>query len=163
MVIKPTTYFIVSGKGESNISEKASFDAALIDAGIADYNWVPVSSILPPGIQFDEKKEMPPKGSILFCVLSVATVEKGNSITVGIGVSTTFGKSGEATPGFVMEEHAYGEEEKFVKNKIRRALRFMADNRNIILDKTKIVSLSFSPQKRFGTAVAVVVFNNYEI
>ena len=163
MVITPSSYFIVTGKGESNVSEIVSFDNALIDAGIADYNWVPVSSILPSDIHFDKTCRMPKKGSVMFCVMSRAMAKKGKIVTVGIGAMTTVDIEGNRSVGFVMEGSVPGEDKNYLVSKIKKSLNSMAKLRRVKPLEENIVAITLKPSKMFGTAIAVVVFNNYEI
>lgn len=74
------------GQGLSNVS---AFDAALIDAGIGNYNLLPLSSVIPPGSSLIRKKldrnniEI---GFKLFVVISHAEIDvAGESIFVGLG------------------------------------------------------------------------------
>lgn len=141
----------------------ASFDAALIDAGIADYNWVSVSSILPPNAKYDEEKNLPRKGSILFCVMSRITVEAGNYASAGIGIARTTHNNGSMGVGFVMEEQTINHKKDIVYDRIKKALGFMASIRGLNNKQLEIITVDIRPQKSFGTAIALVVFNNYEI
>jgi arginine decarboxylase len=53
-------FFLVSGVGYGS-TELTSFDAALLDAGIGDFNLVRMSSIMPPG--FSQAKMTKPTRS----------------------------------------------------------------------------------------------------
>lgn len=67
----------------------AAFDAALRDAGVANYNLVCLSSVIPPGAHIERRRwHTPPHewGRRLYCVLSQAREERpGHSVHAGIG------------------------------------------------------------------------------
>jgi arginine decarboxylase len=68
-----------------------SFEMALRDAGIAEYNLVTVSSIFPPNckrISKDEGKKMLNPGQVVFCVMARnATSEPNRLIAASIGLA----------------------------------------------------------------------------
>ena len=79
---------LVSGIGYGNY-ELSSFDNALIDAGISNYNLVKVSSILPPKCFELSNDFLPPQGSILFtayAAISSNTIGDNISATISIGI-----------------------------------------------------------------------------
>lgn len=163
MVLIPKTYFVTTGFGESDVSELMSFDMALKNAKISDYNWVPVSSILPKNIVYDSSKSLPAKGSILFCVMSRAAVKNGSTVSVGIGTAMAKDDDGNRILGFVVEDCFYENNKLFLENKIKDQLKFMAKIRSLHLENPTTATITFSPKKQYGTAIAVVVFNHYEI
>ncbi|MCU0287884.1 MAG: arginine decarboxylase, pyruvoyl-dependent, partial [Acidobacteria bacterium] len=68
----PRFIFFVKGKGTHPV-ELISFNLALRDAGIENYNLVPVSSICPPGCRIISPIEgikLLSPGEIVFCVLA---------------------------------------------------------------------------------------------
>lgn len=90
-------FMITSGKGTNQLSPLVAFDAALINAGISDYNLVKISSILPAGAQKCEKitvnKGFPiwtaystvssnDPGTILATAVSIGIPEDPNSVGV---------------------------------------------------------------------------------
>ncbi|WP_127998740.1 pyruvoyl-dependent arginine decarboxylase [Piscinibacter defluvii] len=67
----------------------AAFDAALRDAGVANYNLLTLSSVIPPGRRIERARWRSPAqhwGRRLYCVLSQAREERpGHAVHAGIG------------------------------------------------------------------------------
>lgn len=105
----PTKVFFTKGVGVHK-DRLASFEAALRMAGIAPYNLVYVSSILPPGCKIISEeeglKEMKP-GQIVHVVMARnETNEPNRLISAAIGVAIP--KNPEVH-GYLSEHHAFGE------------------------------------------------------
>lgn len=70
-------------------TELAAFDAALRDAGVANYNLLCLSSVIPPGSRIERRRwETPPEhwGQRLYVVLSqVRSARRGETVHAGIG------------------------------------------------------------------------------
>jgi arginine decarboxylase len=97
-------------KGVGTHTEKLnSFELALRDAKIAEYNIVRVSSIIPPfckSVSLEEGKNKLAAGQIVFCVLSEnATSEPKRLIGASIGVARPRDSS---KYGYLSEYHCYG-------------------------------------------------------
>lgn len=71
------------GMGEYAIS---SFDSALLDAGVGNYNLVRVSSILPPDCQKSEIISNSP-GSVLFTAYATLTTQEVTKIASAVAVA----------------------------------------------------------------------------
>lgn len=82
---KMTRYCLVSGVGAGEFAI-SSFDSALLDAGIGDYNLVRVSSILPPNSQQSQKISSSP-GSILFTAYASLTTKDVTKIASAIAIA----------------------------------------------------------------------------
>lgn len=108
----PTKMFLTKGVGRAN-AKLASFEAALRDAGIAEYNLVRVTSIYPPRckiISRDQGVKLLDPGQILFIVLADnATNEPNRLIASSVGVAIPKDKN---TYGYLSEHHSYGETEE---------------------------------------------------
>jgi Uncharacterized conserved protein len=83
----PKYAFLTKGVGISK-EKLTSFEMSLRDAGIAEYNIVKVSSIMPPQCKIISKKEglkMLSAGQIIFVVLSeCSTNEPGRKVTSSV-------------------------------------------------------------------------------
>ncbi|MFH0936155.1 MAG: arginine decarboxylase, pyruvoyl-dependent [Candidatus Woesearchaeota archaeon] len=105
----PTKIFFTKGVGIHK-DKLASFEAALRDAGIAKYNLVYVSSILPPNCKIISKEKgvkLLKPGQILFCVLARSeTNELNRLISSAIGVATPKNNNHY---GYLSEHHSFGE------------------------------------------------------
>ena len=104
--------FLTKGVGRHR-EKLQSFEMALRKAGIAEYNLVRVSSIMPPKCKVVQrlagKKKLKP-GQILHCVLSdCATNEPHRLIAASIGLSVP--KNTEHH-GYIAEHHSTGQTER---------------------------------------------------
>ncbi len=104
--------FLTRGVGRHK-EKLASFELALRDANIAEYNIVRVSSIFPPGCKLVSSKDGVKKlvaGQVLFTVLAeTATNEPHRLVVSSIGVAIPRDTS---QYGYLSEHHAYGETDK---------------------------------------------------
>ncbi|KJE49585.1 MULTISPECIES: pyruvoyl-dependent arginine decarboxylase [Acidiplasma] len=97
------------GRGETQLQ---SFENALRDAGIAPFNIVSVSSILPPYAEIVDKSEglkLLSYGQILFTVLARNSSNELNrmiSAAIGVAVPSDRGKW-----GYLSEHHTFGQTE----------------------------------------------------
>ena len=108
MSFVPKAVFFVKGTGFHK-SKLGSFEQALRDANIAMYNFVKVSSILPPYCieipEGDGLAQLRP-GQIVFTVMSRASSDEFNRlISASIGVAKP---ADTRTYGYLSEHHAFG-------------------------------------------------------
>jgi arginine decarboxylase len=109
MKIIPKKAFLVKGLGYHK-HKLASFEDALRNAGIAPFNLVYVSSILPPQCEIVDSaeglKELVP-GQIVHCVMSrVETNEPSRLIAASVGLAVPYGKD---RYGYISEHHSFGQ------------------------------------------------------
>jgi len=107
----PKRMFLTKGVGKHK-EKLASFEAALRNAGIAPYNIVRVSSILPPEAKVLSKTKglqyLSP-GEIVYAVMAEnSTNEPHRLISAAIGVAIPRDRS---QYGYLSEYHSYGETE----------------------------------------------------
>jgi len=110
-MIIPKRVFLTKGVGKHK-EKLASFEAALRDAGIAPFNIVRVSSILPPGAKILSKAKglqyLSP-GEIVYTIMSeCGTNEPHRLIAAAIGIAIPAEKN---QYGYLSEYHSYGETE----------------------------------------------------
>lgn len=102
--------FLTEGVGYHR-EKLISFEMALRDARIAQFNLVRVSSIYPPGAQFislEEGVDRLTPGEIVHCVLSEnATNQADHLIAASVGVALPPDAN---THGFLAEHHSFDEE-----------------------------------------------------
>ncbi len=110
-MIIPKRVFLTKGVGKHK-ERLASFEASLRDAGIAPFNIVRVSSILPPGAKILPKTkglEYLSPGEIVYAVMAeCSTNEPHRLIAASIGLAVPREKS---QYGYLSEYHSYGENE----------------------------------------------------
>ncbi|MFH1192916.1 MAG: arginine decarboxylase, pyruvoyl-dependent [Candidatus Jorgensenbacteria bacterium] len=107
----PTRMFFTKGVGRHK-EYLQSFEMALRDAGIAEYNLVQVSSIFPPNckrISREEGKKFLAPGQVVFCVMARNATNEPNRLVV-----SAIGLAQPADPsqyGYLSEHHTFGETE----------------------------------------------------
>jgi arginine decarboxylase len=110
-----------TGTGDTKI---AAFDAALFDAGIANYNLIRLSSIIPPNSRIELKKYVTPPdefGHRLYIVYaSEIQVEAGKEAWAGVGWTLADDGNGK---GLFTEHEGHSEQE--VTNLISETLTNM--------------------------------------
>lgn len=140
---------IVAGKGQAAY-ELNSFDYALLDAGIANYNHSIQSSIIPPGARLIERitvKTLPLEGSILPTIMSRKHGIKGDVITAALA----FGINQDSVlPGLVYEHS--GRLESDVRMQVENMLSDAAKKRNWMLKEIIVKSISFTVIEAHGCA-----------
>jgi len=108
MSLVPKAVFFVKGVGYHK-SKLGSFEQALRDAGIAQYNLVKVSSILPPyciDIPQEDGFAQLRDGQIVYTVMSRASSDEYNRlVTASIGVAIP---ADQRAYGYLSEHHAFG-------------------------------------------------------
>lgn len=109
----PEKVFLTRGKGIHK-EKLASLEMALRNAGIAEFNLVRVSSILPPGckiISVEEGVRSLRKGQIVFCVLSEnSSNEPFRRITASVGLAMPVNTN--TIHGYLSEHHSFGQTEQ---------------------------------------------------
>lgn len=104
-----TKMFFTKGVGHHK-DYLASFEQALRDGGIAEYNLVYVSSIFPAGckrVPREEGKKLLLPGQVVFCVMARnSTNEPNRLIASSIGLAQPADSS---QYGYLSEHHPYGE------------------------------------------------------
>lgn len=108
----PKKVFFTKGVGRSK-EQLTSFELALRDAGIAPYNLVTVSSIMPPGARMVSRKEgltnLNP-GQVVFVVMSrISSNEPNRLLVASVGCAIP---SEKKSYGYLSEHHVYGQTEE---------------------------------------------------
>src|SRR3989338_3907445 len=105
----PRKFFLTKGVGVHK-DQLSSFEAALRDAGLAPYNLVSVSSILPPGckkITWQKGLNLLKPGEIVFLVLARnGTNEPNRLIAASIGCAIP---ANNKKHGYLYQHHPHGE------------------------------------------------------
>jgi arginine decarboxylase len=161
----PKDYFITSGTGESDITIHAgSYHLALKNAGIHMCNIMTYSSILPKCSMEVKKKKDLIHGSVMETIMAVSDVEKGERATAGIiyGILREK-KSNQKFGGLVCEYNGQlskkDSEKQLNDSLLELYMNGYAENFN--LTKIRLISKSFIPKKKFGTALVALCFINY--
>lgn len=108
----PTKVFFTRGVGRAS-SQLLSFEEALREAGIAPFNLISVSSILPPDAEIVTREQglaLLSPGQILYTVLARNTSNELNRmISAAIGYALPKDRN---KWGYLSEHHSFGETEK---------------------------------------------------
>lgn len=161
----PKDFFITTGIGQSDITIHAgSYHLALRDAGIEECNIVTYSSILPSIATEIEKQCNLVHGSVMETIMAHANAKKGQRATAGIIFGWLYDRqTGEKHGGLVCEYNGSLSEEDADKN-LRMSLRELYENgysENYEIRDVKLITRSFVPTKKFGTALVALCFVNY--
>jgi len=121
------------GKHRQNLQ---SFEEALRDAGIAQFNLVRVSSIYPPHCKIVSRakglQRLSP-GEIVFCVMAESRTNEPNRLSgAGIGLAIP---ADQSKHGYISEHHGFGMTEKALKDYVEdMAATMLATTQGIDLD-----------------------------
>lgn len=160
----PKDYFVTTGHGESNIAVHAgSYHLALKAAGIEMCNIMTYSSIMPSIATEIERPQMT-HGEVMESIMAVAHSTTGKPATAGIIYGWLYDKkTGEKYGGLVCEHNGcYSkiEIEKLLKLSLNELYTNGFDDKYELRD-TRLTIESFTPKKKYGTALVAVCFKNY--
>ncbi|MEF2144342.1 MAG: pyruvoyl-dependent arginine decarboxylase [Desulfovibrionaceae bacterium] len=108
----PTTYFATSGTGQSDEGippdpyETFSYDLALQEAGIENFNVVYYTSVLPPEsreVSLDSVRSSFRHGAVLEAIMAKAGGKKGDTAATGVGRVWAEDAQGKYIGGFAAE------------------------------------------------------------
>jgi arginine decarboxylase len=146
----PKAVSLVAGHGEGS-TELNAFDRALQDAGVADINFIRVTSIMPPGARVIDLPRYPP-GLLLPAVYArIASSRAGDRIAAAIGVGISRERYG------VIMEHTAHTSGADVDGAVRRMLEEGFRIRGLVVDEL-ITTVAEHTVERAGCAVAVALF-----
>jgi arginine decarboxylase len=165
----PTKYFVSRGHGQSNLAfHPGSYDAAVKDAKMENWNGVIYTSLLPP-----EAKQVPvptdyPHGSELMMIMARCDCENGQKANAALGKAWVY-KGKKKVGGLVAEYSKIGEtvDERVAENFLNKSLEEMFERRkypsNHRLGKREMVGYeSIIPDKEYGTALVAIGFVEYK-
>ena len=148
-----TNLLITKGQGEA-LYKLNSFDMALLDARIANYNHSLQSSIIPPHckIHFDYKPLMPSEGRILPTILSRKHGVLGERICTGLALGIN---ADPDLPGLIYEHSGIHPEQTRLTLKIM--LQDAASARNWILNDIQIITCTLQVTQPHGCVLVAAV------
>lgn len=148
----PTNYILVSGFGDDE-NKLVSFDKALFDAGIANYNLVKVSSIFPIGCVHSSVINAKP-GAVIFSAYGTQSQNKPGIISSAVGVGIP--KRSEDI-GVIME-FSCNESVEMSENKVREMVRISMALRGIDIAEIKTTSIEAkTSNEKFSTVFSALV------
>ncbi|MGC9331431.1 MAG: pyruvoyl-dependent arginine decarboxylase [Bacteroidales bacterium] len=156
---------MTKGVGESDITIHAgSYHLALKAAGIERANIMTYSSILPGIANEIPQPHIYKHGEVMESIMAVATGNRGERVSAGIIYGWMKNRiTGKRYGGLVYEHNG-----TYDLNELHRLLHASLDelyyngfDEEFELLEPTIVSESFVPEKRFGTALVAICFVNY--
>jgi arginine decarboxylase len=146
----PEAVSLVAGHGEGG-TELNAFDRALQDAGVADINFLRVTSIMPPRARVIDLPAYPPGLLVPAVYARIASSRPGERIAAAIGVGVC-----RERHGVIMEHAAAGtgaEADAAVRRMVAEGLRM----RGLRADEV-VTAWAEHTVERAGCAVAVALF-----
>jgi arginine decarboxylase len=162
----PRDYFVTKGSGQSDLTVHAgSYHLALKAAGIEMCNIMTYSSILPNIANEIPKPDRLVHGSVMESIFSVCTVNKGDRATAGIIYGWLYDrKTHQRYGGLVCE--LYGDHDvREIERRLHASLEELYVNgysEDFDLRDRRVITESFVPAKKYGTAIVALCFVNYE-
>jgi len=143
-----------TGTGSTKLS---AFDKALWDAGVANLNLVPLSSVVPPNSEIELKKLKPTNaeknfGKRAYVVLSCESTNKiGRSAFAGIGWRMVK----NSRKGLFVEHHGHSEAEvkKLIKNSLTDMVKYRQEKYSEIEHKICGIKYTSKPVAALVCAV----------
>ena len=167
--IIPEHFFVAKGSGESELEKHAgSYHMALHDAGIADFNIMTYSSVIPGTahlVTLDEI-DLPPFGSELKSIMAVSHGYQDEFISAGIVYAWMYRDENfdDKVGGLVCEVSGRYRIEELES----RLIRVIKDLHERTYNKFYIGDLNFitegiTIEKRYGTALAALCFIDFRL
>lgn len=158
--VKPRNYFMASGTGESDLTHHAgSYHMALEEAGVAPYNIMPYSSMIPKNIKEIENPHLL-HGSELKVIQARADSAQGERATACVAYGWLYDYRQGGEQGGVAAEYAgsetKGEAEEIARASLDEIAR--ASFGKMELKNINVKTESFVPSKRFGSSVVLMCF-----
>lgn len=161
----PKDFFITAGKGESNITVHAgSYHLALRNAGIEMYNIMTYSSILPAIATRVETPTKKTHGAVMESIMAVANAKRNERATAGIIFGWLFHKQTKEKYGGLVCEYNGELSKQEAGEQLQASLQELYTNGysdDYELKNITLISESFTPRKKFGTAIVALCFTSY--
>ena len=163
----PDTFFVAKGSGDSELEKHAgSYHMALFDAGIADYNIMTYSSVIPATahlVTMDEV-DMPPFGSELKTIMAVSHGYQDEFVSAGVVYAWMYRDENfdDKAGGLVCEVSGrYRIEE--LEARLIRVINDLHQKtyRHLYLGDLNFVTEGLTIEKRYGTALAALCFIDF--
>jgi len=165
----PETFFVTKGSGDSELEKHAgSYHMALHDAGIADYNIMTYSSVIPGTarlITMDEV-DMPPFGSELKTIMAVSHGFQDEFVSAGIIYAWMYRDENfdDKVGGLVCEVSGRFRIEE-LEARLIRVINDLHQRtyRKFFLGELNFVTEGITIEKRYGTAIAALCFIDFQL
>lgn len=161
----PRDYFITKGTGESDITIHAgSYHLALKTAWIHRANIMTYSSILPSIAQEITQPKNYNHGEVMESIMAVAHWENWQRVSAGIIFWRLYDKKTWKKFGWLVCEHNWSYPLVELKNLLRASINELYINwfdKKYDLKQIRLITETFVPTKKHGTALVALCFTNY--
>ncbi len=175
----PTDYIATTGTGESDDGilpdpyETFSYDLALLEAGIENFNVVYYTSVLPPEsreVALSKTKKYFHHGAVLETIMAKAGGLKGDTVAAGLGRVWAINDKGDKIGGFAAEyERVYKGEivnadqaKEDAVEQLTKSLNHELSIRGLKQDgEMKFSITSLRIKKKYGIALSALGFLNF--
>ncbi len=175
----PTAYFVTTGVGQSDEGiepdpyETFSYDLALLDAGIENFNVVYYTSVLPKEsyeVPLEEARLYFHHGAVLESIMAKSGSVKGDTVAAGVGRVWAMNAQGEKIGGFAAEYIRVYEKTQVppeqakadAEAQLARSLKHELSIRGLEQDgDMTFATTSLYIEKSFGMALAALGFMNF--
>lgn len=147
----PRAVSLAAGAGEG-ITALNAFDRALAAAGVADLNFIRVTSILPAGARLITTPPFPPGLLVPAVYARIISHTAGERIAAAIGVGISRGDG----HGVIME-HSHTGTAEHAEAVVRRMVREAFDQRGLELEAVAVAASEHTVE-RVGCVVALALF-----
>ncbi len=147
---QPRTVSVVAGSGEG-LTELTAFDRALMDAGIANLNFLRVTSILPAGVTVVPVPTFVPGTLVPAVYARIASHTPGERIAAAVGLGFSRGQYG------VIMEYEHAGTAKHAETAVRQMVEEAMAIRELSVKEVRVVVREHVVQ-RIGCTIAAVVF-----
>jgi arginine decarboxylase len=147
---QPRTVSVVTGSGEG-LTELTAFDRALMDAGIANLNFLRVTSILPAGVTVIPVPKFVPGTLVPAVYARIASHTPGERIAAALGLGFSRGQYG------VIMEYEHAGTAALAENAVRQMVAEAMAVRELPVTEVRVAVREHVVQ-RSGCAIAAVVF-----
>jgi len=163
----PRDFFVTKGVGESDITVHAgSYHLALKQAGIEMCNIMTYSSILPAKANKLNEPLPMTHGEVAETILSAYTAGRGEPATAGVIYGWLYDKETNERYGGLVCERGESFDPDVMEEELRKSLNELYvngfDDKYDLRDIEVNIS-SFTPKKKYGTALVALVFQSYDI
>lgn len=148
MLPLPKKYFVTAASCEGK-TELTAFDGALLKARVGNTNLLKVSSILPPGCEYEPGLVIPPGSLVPIAYGSITCTEKGVKIAAAVAVGVAANSF-----GVIMEFSGKCSREEAI-NQVTNMVKEAFAIRNIALDEIKTAATEHVVEN-IGCAFAAV-------
>ena len=158
---------VVQGKGEGR-TLLSSFDAALKDAGVYNYNLICLSSVLPPGVIVKDigkvNYALGQHGDKLYIVMAQ---ERSDTPGTAIGAGIGWYQFDESGAGILVEHETHGTSEQEVQQTlqtwIKNSIQDLCEFRGFVFSEQRLhSSISLTTVKDKPASVCVIAVFQHE-